>query len=94
MLALRLPFAMILAIFYFIILVPMKRRQKKVQEFQSALKVGDKVVTTSGIYGQMTKVNDNRSSSRSPTKSASRCHGRPSADTRGRSRSFPNPSGV
>ena len=52
------PFAMILAIFYFIILAPMRRRQKKVQEFQSALKVGDKVVTTSGIYGQIMKVNE------------------------------------
>ena len=52
------PFAMILAIFYFLILMPMRRRQKKVQEFQSALKVGDKVVTTSGIYGQITRVND------------------------------------
>ena len=52
------PFAMILAIFYFIILAPMKRRQKKVEEFQQALKVGDRVVTTSGIYGQVTKLND------------------------------------
>ena len=39
-----LPFAMILAIFYFLILLPMKRRQRKVQEFQSSLKVGDNVV--------------------------------------------------
>jgi preprotein translocase subunit YajC len=53
-----LPFALILAIFYFVILMPMKRRQKKVQEFQDSLKAGDKVVTTSGIYGQITKVND------------------------------------
>ena len=53
-----LPFALILAIFYFLILLPMKKRQKKVQEFQSALKVGDKIVTTSGIYGQITKLND------------------------------------
>jgi preprotein translocase subunit YajC len=52
------PFALILGIFYFLILLPMKKRQKKVQEFQEALKVGDKVVTTSGIYGQITKVND------------------------------------
>ena len=36
----------------------MKRRQKKVQEFQEALKVGDKIVTTSGIYGQITSLND------------------------------------
>ena len=53
-----IPFALILGIFYFLILLPMKRRQRKVQEFQSALKVGDKVVTTSGIYGQITRLND------------------------------------
>jgi preprotein translocase subunit YajC len=52
------PFAMILAIFYFLILLPMKRRQKKIQEFQESLKVGDKVVTTSGIYGEITRVKD------------------------------------
>lgn len=53
-----LPFAVILGIFYFLILLPMKRRQKKIQEFQSSLKVGDRVVTTSGIYGQITKLSD------------------------------------
>ena len=53
-----LPFALILGIFYFLILRPMKARQKKVQEFQESLKVGDKIVTTSGIYGQITRLND------------------------------------
>lgn len=53
-----LPFAIILGIFYFLILMPMQRRQKKVQEFQAALKVGDKIITTGGIYGQITRVND------------------------------------
>ncbi|CAN5382890.1 hypothetical protein BH23ACI1_BH23ACI1_02200 [soil metagenome] len=53
-----LPFVMILAIFYFLILMPMKRRQKKIQEFQGALKVGDRIVTTSGIYGQITRIGD------------------------------------
>ena len=53
-----LPFALILGIFYFMILLPMKRRQKKIREFQESLKVGDKVVTTSGIYGQITRLND------------------------------------
>jgi preprotein translocase subunit YajC len=53
-----LPFALILVIFYFLILLPMKRRQRKVQEFQHSLKVGDNVVTTSGIYGQITRLND------------------------------------
>ena len=53
-----LPFALILGIFYFMILLPMKRRQKKIQEFQESLKVGDKVITTSGIYGQVTRLNE------------------------------------
>lgn len=53
-----LPFAMILAIFYFVIFMPMKRKQKKVREFQEALKVGDRVITTSGIYGQIAKINE------------------------------------
>jgi preprotein translocase subunit YajC len=53
-----LPFAIILAIFYFLILLPMKRRQKKIQEFQDNLKVGDKIVTTGGMYGKITRVTD------------------------------------
>ena len=36
----------------------MKRRQSKVAEFQNALKPGEKVVTTSGIYGVVSKVNE------------------------------------
>ena len=52
------PFAMVLAILYFLILLPMKKQRKKVQEFQTGLKVGDKVVTTGGIYGLITRVND------------------------------------
>jgi len=53
-----LPFALVLAIFYFIILLPMKKRQQKVADFLSALKEGDKVVTSGGIYGTITKVGD------------------------------------
>lgn len=52
------PYAIILGIFYFLILLPMNKRQKKVQEFQTSLKVGDKVITTSGIYGQVTRVSE------------------------------------
>jgi preprotein translocase subunit SecD len=36
----------------------MRKRQKKVQEFQAALKVGDRVITTGGLYGQVTRVTD------------------------------------
>lgn len=53
-----LPFALVLAIFYFIILLPMKKRQKKVQEFLEALKVGDRVITSGGIHGLITKINN------------------------------------
>jgi preprotein translocase subunit YajC len=52
------PFALVLAIFYFIILLPMKRQKKKVQQFLDGLKVGDRVVTTSGIYGSLTKLSE------------------------------------
>jgi preprotein translocase subunit YajC len=50
------PFVLVIGIFYFIILLPMQRKQKKVQEFQQSLKVGDRVITTGGIYGQITRV--------------------------------------
>lgn len=50
------PFALVLAIFYFIILMPMKRKQRKVQEFLDSLKVGDRVITTGGIHGQITRL--------------------------------------
>ncbi|MGE3509690.1 MAG: preprotein translocase subunit YajC [Vicinamibacterales bacterium] len=52
------PIALIMGIFYFVILLPAKRKQQKVQQFLDALKVGDKVVTTSGIYGRVTKMAD------------------------------------
>ena len=53
------PYTVILLIFYFLVLQPMRKRQKKVQEFQSSLKVGDRIITTGGIYGLVTKVSDN-----------------------------------
>ncbi len=55
-----LPAALILGIFYFVLLMPMRRRQKKVQEFLATLKVGDRVVTTGGIFGTITKIEDDR----------------------------------
>ena len=53
-----MPFALVLAIFYFVILMPMKKRQQKVQAFLAALKVGERVVTSGGIYGTITRLND------------------------------------
>jgi len=52
------PFALMLGVFYVLVLLPMRRRQKKIQEFQDSIKVGDKVITTSGLYGQVTKITD------------------------------------
>jgi len=53
-----LPMVAIVVIIYFIILRPMKRQQQKVQEFREALKNGDRVVTSGGIYGQITRLNE------------------------------------
>lgn len=53
-----IPFVLVLGIFYFLILAPMKKRQKRVEEFQSALKSGDKVVTTGGLYGTVARVDE------------------------------------
>jgi preprotein translocase subunit YajC len=53
-----IPFALVLAIFYFIILLPMRRRQKKVDEFLTTLKVGDKIVTSGGLYGSITRLGE------------------------------------
>ena len=53
-----LPFVLVLAIFYFVILLPMKRRQKKVEAFLGGLKVGDKVVTTGGLYGSVARLEE------------------------------------
>ena len=51
------PFVLVLAIFYFVILLPMKRRQQKVQAFLSTLKTGDRVVTSGGIDRKSTRLN-------------------------------------
>lgn len=53
-----IPFVLVLGIFYFVILLPMKRRQKKVDEFLGGLKIGDKVVTTGGLFGTIARLED------------------------------------
>jgi preprotein translocase subunit YajC len=53
-----IPFVLVLAIFYFIILLPMKRRQQKVRTFLAALKVGDRIVTSGGLFGTITRLGD------------------------------------
>ncbi len=53
-----IPFILVLGIFYFVILLPMKRRQQKVQTFLAALKVGDRIVTSGGLFGTITRIGD------------------------------------
>jgi preprotein translocase subunit YajC len=53
-----LPFALMLGIFYLLVLMPMRKRQKKVDEFRASLKVGDRVITTGGIFGLVTRLGD------------------------------------
>ena len=43
----------IIAMFYFVGIAPQKKEQKKKQELMSKLAVGDYVMTTSGMYGQV-----------------------------------------
>ena len=56
--ALFLPLILIMVIFYFLMILPAQRRQKKVTEMLTALKTGDKVITNGGIYGTIVGLED------------------------------------
>ena len=53
-----IPVIAMLAIFYFILVLPMKKKQQKVQAFLAALKEGDRIVTSGGIFGTITKIKE------------------------------------
>ena len=53
-----LPFVFIFVIMYYVMLRPQMRRQKEQAKLVSALKTGDRVVTTSGIHGLISNVKD------------------------------------
>ncbi len=53
-----IPLIAMLAIFYFILVLPMKKKQQKVQAFLAALKEGDRIVTSGGMFGTITKIKD------------------------------------
>ena len=46
-----IPLALMFGIMYFLVILPQQRQRKKVQEMLAAVKNGDKVITTAGIYG-------------------------------------------
>jgi preprotein translocase subunit YajC len=56
--ALFLPLILIMVIFYFLMILPAQRRQKKVTGMLKALKTGDKVITNGGIYGTIVGLED------------------------------------
>jgi preprotein translocase subunit YajC len=51
-------FALIIGIFYFMILRPQQKRQKDRQKLLESLKKGDKVVTAAGVYGTIAGLDD------------------------------------
>jgi preprotein translocase subunit YajC len=53
-----IPFVAIFAIFYFLLIAPMRKRQKKTREMLSQLKKGDQVVTTGGIFGRIAAIDE------------------------------------
>jgi preprotein translocase subunit YajC len=54
-----LPFAAVIAIFYFMVIRPQNKKQKETQKMLNAVKKGDQVVTIGGINGVITSVKEN-----------------------------------
>jgi preprotein translocase subunit YajC len=56
--AMLVPFVLIFAVFYFIVILPAKKQQRKKEAMIGALKKGDRIVTSGGIYGTVAAVED------------------------------------
>jgi len=54
-----LPLILVFVVFYFFMIRPQMKKQKEMTNYRNALKKGDKVITTGGIYGRITEVKDN-----------------------------------
>src|SRR4030095_8018817 len=55
-----LPMIFIFVIFYFLLIAPMRKKQKKTQEMLSKLKKGDEVITGGGIFGRISAIDEKR----------------------------------
>ena len=53
-----LPLITVFVIFYIILYLPQRRRQKKHKQYVEALKIGDDVITDSGIYGRVVNIKE------------------------------------
>jgi len=60
MLVQLIPFVVIFAIFYLLIILPARKKQKQHQNMINSLKGGERVITAGGIYGTVTRVLDDR----------------------------------
>ena len=60
------PLILIFAIFYFLLIMPQQRRQKKWQAMLGDLKTGDKVVTSGGLRGTIFSMKDDSFTLRVP----------------------------
>lgn len=58
LLSMLFPLVMFVAIFYFLLFRPMKKKQKQHDSLLSGLKSGDRVITSGGIYGTVDRVKD------------------------------------
>src|SRR5215470_17413128 len=54
------PMVFIFVIFYFLLIAPMRRKQKKTQEMLAQLKKGDEVITGAGIFGRIAALDEQR----------------------------------
>lgn len=54
------PFIVIIAIFYFLMIRPQKKRDKENREMLAAIKVGDTITTIGGMVGKITKIKDEK----------------------------------
>lgn len=64
-----LPFVVIFGIFYFMVILPQRKRQQEMQELIANLKIGETVVTNGGIIGKVVQLNDKSLIIRSADKS-------------------------
>lgn len=53
-----LPFILMFVVIYFFMIRPQQQRLKKEKEFESKLKVGDKIITKSGIHGRVAELSE------------------------------------
>jgi preprotein translocase subunit YajC len=53
-----LPYVAMLAVFYFLMIRPQQKRAKTEKEFENSLKVGDKIITKSGIHGKIAELSE------------------------------------